>query len=149
LPIVHTINEERCLLRIWWILLKGFRGYSRVPHQAFGHDSSHFEKAILTLCASNGPLFRRSPGPGKWWRLRAGHLLPEQNSDRAESQHNPIEKECLALVFTVQKIWHYLVGQTIRVISRVNPLRICWFRFGSINKFWRCCCRGRVSFLSS
>ena len=38
-----------------------------------------------------------------------------------ESRYNPIEKECLALVFTIQKTRHYLVGQIIHVISRVNP----------------------------
>ena len=41
-----------------------------------------------------------------------------------EHRYNLIEKECLALVFTVQKMRHYLVGQTIHVISKVNPLRL-------------------------
>lgn len=40
-----------------------------------------------------------------------------------ELQYNPIEKECL-LVFTVKKMHHYLAGQTIHVIFRMNPLRI-------------------------
>ena len=51
----------------------------------------------------------------------------------AKSQYNPIEKECLALVFAVQKIRHYLVGQTIQVVSRVNPLHILMTKSGSLN----------------
>jgi len=51
----------------------------------------------------------------------------------AESRYNPIEKECLALVFAVQKTRHYLVGRTIHVISRVNPLRLLMTKPGSLN----------------
>jgi len=50
-----------------------------------------------------------------------------------ESRYNLVEKECLALVFAVQKTQHYLVGQTIHVISRVNPLRILMTKQGSLN----------------
>ena len=39
-----------------------------------------------------------------------------------ETRYNPVEKECLALVFVVQKMRHYLVGQTVHIISMVNPL---------------------------
>ena len=41
-----------------------------------------------------------------------------------EHRYNPIKKECLALVFTVEKMQHYLTGQRIQVISKVNPLRL-------------------------
>ena len=51
----------------------------------------------------------------------------------AESRYNLIKKECLALVFAVQKMRHYLVGQTIHVISKVNPLVILTIKLGSLN----------------
>ena len=51
----------------------------------------------------------------------------------AEHRYNPIEKECLALVFAVQKMRHYLVGQTINVISKVNPLRLLMTKPSSLN----------------
>ena len=49
-----------------------------------------------------------------------------------EFRYNPIEKECLALVFAIQKTRYYLVGQTIHVISRVNPLCILMTKQGSL-----------------
>ena len=51
----------------------------------------------------------------------------------AEHRYNPIEKECLALVFAMQKMRHYLVGQTINVISKVNPLRLLMTKPSSLN----------------
>ncbi|ONK80346.1 uncharacterized protein A4U43_C01F16670 [Asparagus officinalis] len=41
-----------------------------------------------------------------------------------ESRYPMIERECLALVFAIQKMRYYLVGQTIYVISNVNPIRV-------------------------
>ena len=52
----------------------------------------------------------------------------------AESCYNPVEKECLALIFAIQKTQHYLVGQTIHVIFRVNLLRILMMKLGSLNQ---------------
>jgi len=51
----------------------------------------------------------------------------------AESCYNPIEKECFALVIAIQKMLHYLVGQIIHVISRVNPLWILMTKSSSLN----------------
>ena len=50
-----------------------------------------------------------------------------------EHRYNPIEKEYLALVLTIQKMWHYLVGQTIHVVSKVNPLRLLMTKPSSLN----------------
>jgi len=51
----------------------------------------------------------------------------------AKHRYNPIENEYLALVFAVQKMWHYLVGQTIHVISKVNLLRLLMMKPSSLN----------------
>ncbi|XP_020243371.1 uncharacterized protein LOC109821605 [Asparagus officinalis] len=51
----------------------------------------------------------------------------------AEHRYNPVKKECLALVFAVQKMRHYLVGQIIHVISKVNPLRVLMKKPSSLN----------------
>ncbi|XP_020243174.1 uncharacterized protein LOC109821396 [Asparagus officinalis] len=53
----------------------------------------------------------------------------------AEPRYPLIEKECLALVFTVQKIRYYLVGQTIHVISLINPIRVFMTQPSALN--WR------------
>lgn len=51
----------------------------------------------------------------------------------AESQYNPIEKGCLTLVFTVKRMRHYLVGQTIQVISKVNPVGVLMSKSSTLN----------------
>ncbi|XP_020245255.1 uncharacterized protein LOC109823389 [Asparagus officinalis] len=53
----------------------------------------------------------------------------------AEPCYPLIEKECLALVFIVQKMRHYLVGQTIHVISQTNPIRVFMTQPSVLN--WR------------
>jgi len=41
----------------------------------------------------------------------------------AEINYSSMEKICLALVFAVQKLRHYLLSHQITVISKVDPLR--------------------------
>ena len=51
----------------------------------------------------------------------------------AEHHYNLMETECLALVFAVQKMRHYLAGQTIHVVSRINPLRLLMTKPSALN----------------
>ncbi|XP_020254169.1 uncharacterized protein LOC109831246 [Asparagus officinalis] len=46
-----------------------------------------------------------------------------------------VEKEYLALVFSIQKMRHYLVGQTIHVISQLNPIWVFMTQPRALN--WR------------
>ena len=51
----------------------------------------------------------------------------------AEHRYSLIEKECLTLVFAIQKMRYYLVDQTIHVISKINPLRLLMTKPSSLN----------------
>src|SRR3954471_18271956 len=52
---------------------------------------------------------------------------------RAEHRYNPVENECLALVFAVQKTRHHLTGQIIYVVSRINSLRLLMTKPSALN----------------
>ena len=41
----------------------------------------------------------------------------------AELNYSPIEKICLALIFALQKLRHYLLAHSVRLISRADPLK--------------------------
>ena len=49
---------------------------------------------------------------------------PSKTIIGAEHRYKLVEKEYLALIFTIQKMRHYLVNQTVHIISKVNPLRL-------------------------
>ncbi|KMT11469.1 hypothetical protein BVRB_5g107940 [Beta vulgaris subsp. vulgaris] len=41
----------------------------------------------------------------------------------AELNYSPIEKMCLALIFAIQKLKHYMQAHTVRVISKADPIK--------------------------
>lgn len=51
----------------------------------------------------------------------------------AEHRYPPVEKECLALMFAAHKMRHYLIGNTIYLVSGVNLLKILVTKAGSLN----------------
>ncbi|KAK4397616.1 hypothetical protein Sango_1237100 [Sesamum angolense] len=40
-----------------------------------------------------------------------------------ELKHSPIEKLCLALIFSIQKLKHYFQSRSIHLVSKANPLK--------------------------
>ncbi|KAH6801009.1 hypothetical protein C2S52_001473 [Perilla frutescens var. hirtella] len=40
-----------------------------------------------------------------------------------ELKYSPVEKLCLSLIFSIQKLKHYFQAHTVRLISKVNPLK--------------------------
>ena len=108
-------------------------GYPEISHKTSSLSNSHIRETVPALCESYRP-FSWCPACSKrrQWS-RTGYLFSEQALIGVESRYNPIEKECLARIFAVQKTRHYLVGQTIHVISRVNPLRLLMMKLGSLN----------------
>ncbi|KAG9458863.1 hypothetical protein H6P81_003371 [Aristolochia fimbriata] len=46
----------------------------------------------------------------------------------AELNYSPIEKTCLALIFAIQKLRHYLLAHSTNLISRADPLKFIMSR---------------------
>lgn len=53
------------------------------------------------------------------------HVLYYLSCTMVEAKLNcsPIKKTCLALIFALKKLRHYLLTTTVHLISRVNPLK--------------------------
>ena len=76
-----------------------------------------------------------------------GALLAEKNDDghevalhylsrvMIEAKHNypPVEKECLALMFTLNRLRHYLMPHRSQLVSRINQLKVLMTKVGLLN----------------
>ncbi|XP_049410526.1 uncharacterized protein LOC125873694 [Solanum stenotomum] len=90
------------------------------------------------------PLVLAAPVPGKPLTLyisaqerSVGALLAQENGKEKENslyylsrmmtpnklKYSPIEKLCLALVFSIQKMNHYFQAHVVRLISKANPIK--------------------------
>lgn len=52
-----------------------------------------------------------------------------------EVEHNyiPMEKECLALMYTVVKVQHYILFNMVYLVSQINPLKVLVTKVGSLS----------------
>ena len=51
----------------------------------------------------------------------------------AEHRYSPVEKECLTVMFVMQKLRHYLLSKTVYLNSRINHLKVLITNAGSLN----------------
>ena len=51
----------------------------------------------------------------------------------AEHKYKPDEKECLALMFAVQKLRHYLLSNIVYLVSWINRHKVLMTKAGSLN----------------
>ena len=124
---LHQNDEEGCLIHLRRCLPTSIRGNQAVPHASACSCSSGSEKPFLiyvrAMDHSLGTLLAQNNDQGHEQVIYYG----------AEHRYNQTEKECLALVFAIQKMRHYLVGQTIHVISKVILLRLFKMKPYSLN----------------
>ena len=133
MPTLHQVNEEGSLICLGQCLPSSIRG-----------DKEYVTHPPVLVASISGKPFLLYV----WVMDHFLETLLAQNNDQnqeqviyylsrtmiwAEHRYNPIEKEYLALDFAVQKMWHYLMGQHIQVIFRVNPLRLLMTRSSSLN----------------
>nr|XP_016435730.1 PREDICTED: uncharacterized protein LOC107761946 [Nicotiana tabacum] len=109
---------------------------------AFGVTSRKF--SFLLFDTEVSKLIKLSPIPGKPLILyisaqerSVGALLAQGNNEGKENElyylsrmmtpnelkYSPIEKLCLALVFSIQKLKHYFQAHVVRLISRANHIK--------------------------
>jgi len=125
---------KKCLSFVW----------NEACQEVFEDIKEYLTKPLVLAASISGKLFLLYA----WAIDHSLGAIPTQKNDegfehavyylsrilvKAESRYNPVKKECIAFIFVVQKILHYLVVQTICVISRVNPLRILMMKPGSLN----------------
>ena len=92
---------------------------------------------------ANAPVLG-APIPGKPLTLyiaaqerSLGALLAQENEERREMalyylsrtlkglelNYSPIEKTCLALIFSIQKLRHYMQAYTVHLVARADPVK--------------------------
>ena len=122
MPTLLQVDEEMCLLRMGQTLPTSVRGNQSLsfepPVLAAPVSGKPFLIYIRAMDHSLGALLAQNDDAG----YEQGIYYLSRTLQGAEQRYPMIEKECLALVFAIQKMRHYLVSQTIHVISRLNPI---------------------------
>jgi len=77
---------------------------------------------ILYIAAQERPLGALCAQENEEGKERALYYL-SRTLIGAELQYSPIEKTCLALMFAVQKLRHYMEAHMVQVISKADPIK--------------------------
>jgi len=120
MPTLHQVKEKESLIHLGQCLPRSIRRDQGVSHTRTNSSSSSIRKTfhvyVRVMDLSLGPLLAQNNDQNHEYAI----YYLSRTMIGVEHRCNPIEKECLALVFAVQKMRHYLLGQCIHVISRVN-----------------------------
>ena len=133
MPSIFSPDEERCRLCLGCWMWSCISRHQVIPDQASGVGCSHNRKPFIlytrALDYSLGALLAQENDGGK----EAALYYLSRMLVGAQHRYSPVEKECLAVMFAVQKLRHYLLSNTVYLMSMVNLLKVLVTKAGSLN----------------
>lgn len=101
-------------------LLVSLRRYQWLTHLAFSVHSLHLRQTIVAVHQDNKSFPQHTARTKERCRIRASYLLSDSYNDQCWIPIHPMEKECLIIVFSIPKMWHYFVGKTMSSPSLIH-----------------------------
>lgn len=84
---------------------------------------------ILARKVSLGALLAQEDPTGKEREIYIGRTL-----NGYELNYTFIEKDCLAVVFASQKLHHYMLAHTIKLVAKIDPLKYLLSKYALIGR---------------
>ncbi|XP_060183015.1 uncharacterized protein LOC132612963 [Lycium barbarum] len=142
----NACPKDEFSLPIAELMIDATTGYEAMSFMdgSSGYNQIRMSPKDEELTAFRTPKVLAAPVPGKPLILyisaqesSVGALLAQENSKGKENalyylsrmmtpnelKYSPIEKLCLALVFSIQKMKHYFQAHVVRLISKANPIK--------------------------